>query len=104
LSLAHCGPTALTVSEAASINGQFQRYIDRRSTLQAHKPRRRVPIGARSADHAPQFAGKSELVSTGLSELAVEIGHTMAFPQPSAMRIVAPGTKNKPKEVVIRFY
>lgn len=36
-SLAYCGPTALTVSEAASIREQFQRYIDLRSTLEAHE-------------------------------------------------------------------
>jgi hypothetical protein len=36
-SVAHCGPTALTVSEAVSIKEQFQRYIDLRSNLEAHE-------------------------------------------------------------------
>jgi hypothetical protein len=36
-SLAHCGPTALTVSEAVSIKGNFHRYLDLRSTLEMHE-------------------------------------------------------------------
>jgi hypothetical protein len=36
-SLAHCGPTALTVSEAVSIKGHFQQYTDLRSKLEAHE-------------------------------------------------------------------
>jgi len=36
-SLAHCGPTTLTVSEAVSIKGHFERYIDLRSKLEAHE-------------------------------------------------------------------
>ncbi len=35
-SQAHCGPTALTVSEAVSIKGKFQQYRDLRSTLDTH--------------------------------------------------------------------
>ncbi len=41
-SRAHCGPTALTLSEAVSIKRQFKRYIDLRSTLEAHEAASRL--------------------------------------------------------------
>jgi len=42
-SLAHCGPMVLTVPEAVSNKGHFQRYIDLRSTLEAHEAASRLP-------------------------------------------------------------